>query len=717
MTGKPTIANIDQIAINIKSFRIIQQILHESPYLAEIMQAARTAEEALLEIQSWISDYFESNPVAHKYYNGELTGSEALRQLSWQDFAAIRLMDYVKHAGRVFEDANLKHYKVTVNEPIKVLWLAIKKGTGGGRPDFFMDMLHLFRQFNSNTPQKAATTPESIKEWMNRHPSGLDPQMIRIRQHNKERIINIFIQKIDAGEISDPKFTYDKNLTLIEKYAVVSEWWNNPLFHLRFAIRTPELLNEMLEYSMQPEQMKILKNAEKKGIPIFVNPYYLSLLNTRIHGFAAESDRTIRDYILVNKALVEEFGHIVAWEKEDTIKPGEPNPAGYVLPNIYNVHRRYPEVAILIPDTVGRACGGLCVSCQRMFDFQRGHFNFDLEKLAPRKTWWEKLDQDLMPYFEKDDELRDILITGGDALMSKDSSLKKILDAIYKMALKKKEANKGNTIKKQEFVRIRIGTRLPVYLPQRITPELVRLLKDFKTKAEKIGFKQFFIQTHFVSAIEITPESRKAIEMLLSAGWVIINQLVFTAAASRRGHSAKLRQALNRIGVLPYYSFTVKGFLENSYNFAPNARSVQEMMEEKAIGVIPGTYTHRIRELIGSENIKEKLNRLRKDMNVPFLALDRNIMNLPGVGKSMTFRTIGITRYGKRILEFDYDRTRNHSQVIEQLGKVVIIESKSIYQYLEQMEELGEDIAEYEGLYGYSLSETEDRHPIFEYPK
>jgi lysine 2,3-aminomutase len=86
------------------------------------------------------------------------------------------------------------------------------------------------------------------------------------------------------------------------------------------------------------------------------------------------------------------------------------------------------------------------------------------------------------------------------------------------------------------------------------------------------------------------------------------------------------------------------------------------------------------------------------------------------VGKSLTFRVIGITRYGRRILEFDHDHTRFHSPIIEKMGKVVIIESKSVSEYLRQMEALGEDPAEYESLYGYSIGETEPRIPVYEYP-
>jgi lysine 2,3-aminomutase len=383
------------------------------------------------------------------------------------------------------------------------------------------------------------------------------------------------------------------------------------------------------------------------------------------------------------------------------------------------MHRRYPEVAIFVPDTVGRACGGLCASCQRMYEFQNGHYNFNLKNLKPEKSWSERMPL-LLDYFKDDAQLRDILITGGDALMSSDKSLKNILDEVYNMALRKKEENKQRPDREKyaEIVRIRIGTRLPVYIPQRITPELVNILADFKHKAAEIGVKQFVIQTHFESPMEVTPEAKKAVEMLLSAGWSVTNQLVFTAPASRRGHSAKLRKVLNDIGVLTYYTFTVKGFKENSANFTPNARAVQEELEEKYIGQLPQDEMETLRTLThDAENLTENIDALRQKHAIPFLATDRNIMNLPGVGKSLTFRTIGITRYGRRILEFDHDRTRNHSPIIDDMGKVIVIESKSISEYLRQLYDMGEKTKEYEGVYGYSLGETEPRMPMYEYPE
>ena len=157
--------------------------------------------------------------------------------------------------------------------------------------------------------------------------------------------------------------------------------------------------------------------------------------------------------------------------------------------------------------------------------------------------------------------------------------------------------------------------------------------------------------------------------------------------------------------------------MENNFSFTPNSRIVQEELEEKVIGKVEKDHYDEIASMNEhADRIQEKIDKIRDESNIPFLATDRNVMNLPGVGKSMTFRVIGITRYGRRILEFDHDATRNHSPITEKMGKVLIIESKSIHEYHNQLEEFGEETEEYAGLYGYSMGQTEERLPVFEYP-
>jgi lysine 2,3-aminomutase len=707
---------LDKIAINVHARRILLTILEENPILERILRKAENETEAMNAIKEWILPKLKKNPAAESFYKGKNHNHELFQQLDWEDFAAIRLLDYIDYAGEAYPDQNI-HGEMAVTNPVKMMWLATNKGIGGAKPDFFLDMLELFRQLNGTLKPEIPPRAQ-VEDWMDRYPSGLEPKIADLRKDNRNRIIRIFIEKIDTGEMNSKRYSFEPGLTQEQKEEKMNEWWNESRFHLSFAVRSPELLNELLDYSLDPDTMDILYDAEEKGIPFFVNPYYLSLLNVQTPGFAVGGDLAIRCYIIYSKQLVEEFGQIQAWEKEDKVQPGKPNAAGWIVPS-HNIHRRYPEVAIFIPDTVGRACGGLCASCQRMYDFQSGRYNFDLKKLKPEGSWDERLPK-LLSYFKDDAQLRDLLLTGGDALMSSDKSLKKILDEIYNMALAKKQENESRPEEEKyaEILRIRIGTRLPVYLPQRVTPQLIEILKEFKKKASEIGVKQFVIQTHYESPMEVTPEAQKAVKMLLGAGWAIANQLVLTAPASRRGHTSKLRKVLNDIGIITYYTFTVKGFKENSSNFTPNARAVQEEMEEKYLGRLPEEDMQEVQELMhDAEDMVENVNHLREKNDLPFLATDRNILNLPGVGKSLTFRTIGITRYGRRILEFDHDRTRNHSPIIDKMGKVIVIESKSITEYLRQLEDMGENRDEYEGVFGYSLGETEPRMPIYEYPE
>jgi lysine 2,3-aminomutase len=86
------------------------------------------------------------------------------------------------------------------------------------------------------------------------------------------------------------------------------------------------------------------------------------------------------------------------------------------------------------------------------------------------------------------------------------------------------------------------------------------------------------------------------------------------------------------------------------------------------------------------------------------------------VGKSSTFRVIGITRHGRRILEFEHDHSRRHSPIIKEMEKVYIIESKTMSEYIGQIRDWGEDIKEYETVWGYTLGETEKVMPIYQYP-
>ena len=580
-------------------------------------------------------------------------------------------------------------------------------------PDFFIDLYWQFELLEK--PEEIVPDRSLVKRQMNRWPTGLDEEVMAIRYSNKERIIAGLIRKIERRHAPTSRFQFTEGMSYAEKYVKVQEWWNIGRFHLAMAFKSPTELNYFLGGSLSAGTMDLLARARKKGMPFFVTPYYLSLLNTNTSGY---DDATIRSYILYSEELVDTYGRIKAWEKEDIVVSGQPNAAGWLLPEGHNIHRRYPEVAILIPDSMGRACGGLCASCQRMYDFQSERLNFDFESLKPKETWDKKLRR-LMRYFEEDAQLRDILITGGDALMSQNATLRNILDAVYKMAVRKRKANESRPEgeKYAELQRVRLGSRLLAYLPLRITDELVGILRSFKDKASRVGVTQFIIQTHFQSPLEVTPEAKKAIEAILSAGWIITNQLVYTVAASRRGHTAKLRQTLNAMGVVCYYTFSVKGFHENYAVFAPNSRSLQEQQEEKVFGLIPKEKQKELYRLIRYERpLGKKLSGFLKENRLLFAATDRSVLNLPAIGKSMTFQMVGLTTEGKRILKFDHDTGRRHSPIIDRMGEVYIVENKSVAAYLRQLQDMGEDVQEYISIWNYSEGRTEPRFSIYEYP-
>lgn len=624
------------------------------------------------------------------------------------------LKQLILHDGMTIAEASTE--QVMKLETITILYnfLTNKENMEDYNPDFLFDV---YKQFEESTSSQSIMPDRNLMiKWMKRWDTGTDAKIIEIRKENKQRIINRLIERIDKHQYEKSRYAFPPGISYIEKQEMVNGWWFDYRFHLSMAARSWRELNHFMGDTLSDEMKVIYQTAQKKGIPVFVTPYYLSLMDVTTKNY---DDAALRSYVFYSQNLVDTFGSIKAWEKEDQVEADKPNAAGWLLPEGHNIHRRYPEVAILIPDTIGRACGGLCASCQRLYDFQSGRFNFDLEALIPKETWDSKLKR-LMKYFLEDKQLRDILITGGDALMSRNNSLKKILEAVYVMAKQKHYDNikRPSGEKYAEIQRVRLGTRLPVYLPMRINDELITILSEFKEKAVKIGITQFFIQTHFQTPLEITLEVRDGIRKLNAAGWTVTNQLVYNVAASRRGHTAKLRRELNKIGVLCYYTFSVKGFEENHAVYTPNSRSLQEQQEEKIFGHLNAAGASELIEHLNSNCSQEQsISQIEKKYDLPFLATDRNVMNLPGIGKSMTFNLVAIMPDGCRLVAFSHDNTRRHSPVIKNMPIVYIKENKSLAEYMRQLSDMGERISDYSSLWKYTSGKTEPRFAFYEYPK
>lgn len=188
-------------------------------------------------------------------------------------------------------------------------------------------------------------------------------------------------------------------------------------------------------------------------------------------------------------------------------------------------------------------------------------------------------------------------------------------------------------------------------------------------------------------------------------------------AASRRGHVMKLREVLGQLGVLGYYTFTVKGFEENRAVFAPNARSVQESTEEKQLSVLSPTEAGVLADAMkGAPNPGAALRRFMQTHKLKAVATDRNVVNLPAIGKSMTFQVIGLTPTGERVLRFEPDGTRRHSPVLDRIGPIHIVENRTLASYLRQLQTLGEDPDDYATAWNFTQIVTEQRFPLYRYP-
>ena len=111
-------------------------------------------------------------------------------------------------------------------------------------------------------------------------------------------------------------------------------------------------------------------------------------------------------------------------------------------------------------------------------------------------------------------------------------------------------------------------------------------------------------------------------------------------------------------------------------------RARQESAEEKAWGRLAPEAEHDFLESLGgAPNKAVAVRQFCVAHDVPFLATDRSVLNLPGIGKSMSFALVGVDAKGRRILRFAHDRTRRHSPILDRVREVYIREHKPVYRY------------------------------------
>jgi lysine 2,3-aminomutase len=303
------------------------------------------------------------------------------------------------------------------------------------------------------------------------------------------------------------------------------------------------------------------------------------------------------------------------------------------------VTRRYATVAIIKPfDT----CPQICIYCQRNWEITG-------PMMPQAMATPEQLD-DALNWFATHPAIRDILITGGDPLFMSDRMIKQMMERLSRM---------------EHIINIRWATRAPVTMPMRVTDELAEMLGGYIEP----GRRNVCFVTHIESAAEITPDLADAVYKLRRQGIYVYNQQVFTLNTSRRFQTVANRIAMKKVGVDPYYTFYPKGKEETKDYLTPLARIAQERKEEARL--LPGIFR-----------------------------TDEPVFNVPRLGKNhirawQDRELIGIRPDGRRV--YLWHPWEKGITPMEPWPYV----DNPIYEYLQRLEEIGEDPKDYKSIWYY----------------
>jgi lysine 2,3-aminomutase len=303
---------------------------------------------------------------------------------------------------------------------------------------------------------------------------------------------------------------------------VSPEQWNDPAWQLRNRIQTLEQLEVRL--NLTPEERAGTILAGKK-LALGITPHFFNLIDKD------DPDCPIR------RQVVPRIEESVTNPDELTDPCGEDS--HMPVPGL--VHRYPDRVLLLVTDR----CASYCRYCTRsrvVSGAGEQELSVDLEGA--------------FAYLEKHPEVRDVLLSGGDPLLLSDGKLDSILSRLRK-------------IPSIEFVRI--GSRIPIFLPQRITPELVTMLRKHHP---------FFLSIHSNHPKELTDEVRVALERLADAGIPLGNQSVLLRGVNDRVEVLKeLYHKLLLCRVRPYYLYQCD-LITGSAHLRTTIREGQEIMEQ-----------------------------------------------------------------------------------------------------------------------------------------
>ena len=250
------------------------------------------------------------------------------------------------------------------------------------------------------------------------------------------------------------------------------------------------------------EKKRLLKVVDRH--PMSVTRYYASLIDWN------DPDDPLRKMTIPTEGELDSAGiYDQSGEQQNTKLPG--------------LQHKYPKTALILTTN---KCTTFCRYC-----FRKRLVGLPTDETVHRLT-------DAVGYIRKHPEINNVLLSGGDPLSLPTRIVRKYIDKL-------------SGIDQLDF--IRIGTKVPVTMPRRISEdrELYELLKETSLKKKRI-----FVSTQFNHPREITPAARRSINTLQRAGVVTNNQTVLMKGVNDNAETmAALQQTLTGMGVIPYYVF------------------------------------------------------------------------------------------------------------------------------------------------------------------
>ncbi len=275
--------------------------------------------------------------------------------------------------------------------------------------------------------------------------------------------------------------------------------WNDWRWQLSNRIDDLGTLSSMFELSAAE---RAALTAAGGSLPVAITPYYASLLA------ADDPQQPLR------RTMIPVADELIVRPEEFTDPLGED--ATSPVPGL--IHR-YPDRVLFL---VTGACSAYCRYCTRSRTVGCD------TAIAPNQARWEKA----LDYIRHTPQVRDVVVSGGDPLTLNDESLEWLLRELRGIG---------------HVEIIRIGTKVPAVLPQRITPALVKMLKRYHP---------LWMSLHFTHPSELTPECGKACGLLADAGIPLGSQTVLLRGVNDSVDTMKsLMRGVMRFRVRPYYIY------------------------------------------------------------------------------------------------------------------------------------------------------------------